>query len=162
MVREAMFSALDARGAIAGASVLDLYAGTGALGIEALSRGADRVVAVEHDARARGALSANVKTTGFSGQSRLAHGTVSAFLGAVAPPEAPFDLVFVDPPYDMPDDDVLADVRALLAPGWLEPHSFVSIERPAGARVVAPAPLRTTWERTFGDTLVLFLTAEAS
>ena len=161
MVREAVFSALVARGRVQDASVLDLYAGTGALGIEALSRGAARAVFVEHDRRALAAIRRNVQTTGFADRARVVEGAVARML-ATPVPEAPFDLVFCDPPYDTPDRDVGAVLAALTAPGWTTSRTLVCVERPAGADITPPAPLRTHWERAFGDTLVVFLTAEGT
>jgi 16S rRNA (guanine966-N2)-methyltransferase len=159
IVREAMFSALDARGAIADAVVLDLYAGTGALGLEALSRGGARAVLVERDRRALEAIGTNVGHTGFSDRARVVRSDVAAFLAVPPPTEAPFDLVFADPPYD----DATAAIEALLehlgAPGWLSPGATVSVERPVGSPVFLPKSFRTGWERTFGDTLIVFVEA---
>jgi 16S rRNA (guanine966-N2)-methyltransferase len=160
MVREAMFSALTARDAIVGARVLDLYAGTGALGIEALSRGAAHAVFVEHDRRALDAIRINLSTTGFGDASRVLANRVERALAVAPPPEAPFDLVVCDPPYDLPDAAVYAVLQSLTHPGWMTETTLVSVERPAGARIEAPPPLRTHWERTFGDTLVVFLATD--
>jgi 16S rRNA (guanine966-N2)-methyltransferase len=159
IVREAMFSALDSRGAIADAVVLDLYAGTGALGLEALSRGAEQAVLVERDRRALEAIEANVGHTGFADRARVVRSEVVAFLDGPPPPEAPFDLVFADPPYDVGAAAIEALVEDLGAPGWLSPGATVSIERPLGSGVVLPKSFRTGWERTFGDTLVVFVEA---
>ena len=159
IVREAMFSALDSRGAIADAVVLDLYAGTGALGLEALSRGADRAVLVERDRRALEAIEANVEHTGFVDRARVVRSDVEDFLDAPPPPEAPFDLVFADPPYDVGAGAIETIVEHLGAPGWLSPGATVSVERPVGSGVLLPKTFRTGWERTFGDTLVVFVEA---
>jgi len=159
IVREAMFSALDARGAIAEAVVLDLYAGTGALGLEALSRGAARAVLVESDRRALDAIGTNVGHTGFADRARVVRSDVAAFLDAPPPPEAPFDLVFADPPYDVANEAIAAFVEHLGAPGWLSPGATVSIERPVGPGLTLAKSFRTGWERTFGDTLIVFVEA---
>ena len=157
MVREAVFSALAARGALVDAQVLDLFAGSGALGIEALSRGAAAAVFVERDRTAAGVdrgerVDARLRGPG----SRRARRRRS--VPRRAPPrEAPFDLVFADPPYGAPDDEVAAVVGALVADGLLAPGVFVVLERPAGSEITLPPELRATWERTFGDTLVVFL-----
>ncbi len=157
IVREAMFSALDSRGAIADAIVLDLYAGTGALGFEALSRGAERAVFVEQDRRALEALDTNLEHTGFDDRARIARADVMDFLYVPPPPEAPFDLVLVDPPFEVADD-TLGELGGRLAePGWLSPGATVSIERSVGSPVALPKSFRTGWERTFGDTLVIFV-----
>src|ERR1700704_4875310 len=100
IAREAMFSALDARGALDGANVLDLYAGTGALAIEALSRGAAAAVLVEWDRSALEAIRSNVQVLREDVRVAVVARDVARFMAGGPPPEAPFDLVFVDPPYD--------------------------------------------------------------
>jgi 16S rRNA (guanine966-N2)-methyltransferase len=162
IVREAMFSALDSRGAIANSIVLDLYAGTGALGLEALSRGADRAVLVEVDRRALEAIDANVEHTGFGDRARVVRADVAAFLDVPAPPEAPFDLVLVDPPYGVSEEAIAELLDRLATPGWLSPGATVSIERSVASPVVLPKSFRTGWERTFGDTLVIFVEPSVS
>jgi 16S rRNA (guanine966-N2)-methyltransferase len=156
MVREAMFSALDARGALVDATVLDLFAGTGALGIEALSRGATRAVFVERDRTALDAIAANVTALRLGDRARVLAADVARFLRGMPPPDGPFDLVLADPPYDTTDADVTALLVALAAPGWLAPDAIVSVERPARHPVVVPTGWRTGWERAFGDTLLSF------
>jgi 16S rRNA (guanine966-N2)-methyltransferase len=154
-----VFSALDARGAIRDASVLDLYAGTGALAIEALSRGARGAVLVERDRAALAALTQNVAQLDLGTQTTVARLDVDRFVGGHPPGEAPFDLVLADPPYDTTDDAVAALVRAMGAPGWLAAGAVVVIERPARAAIAVPEGFRACWERTFGDTLVFFVDA---
>ena len=177
IAREAMFSALDARGALDDAIVLDLYAGTAALAIEALSRGAAAAVLVERDRAALDAIRTNLQvlpagpsanpsakpsadpSTNPSMRPRVdvVARDVGRFLAAGPPPDAPFDLVFVDPPYDTADEDVTEVLASLMAPGWLAPGAIVSVERPVRHPVVVPAGLSTGWERTFGDTLLSFV-----
>jgi 16S rRNA (guanine966-N2)-methyltransferase len=159
IVREAMFSALDSRGAIVDAVVLDLYAGTGALAFEALSRGAERAVLVEDDRGALQAINTNVGHTGFGAEARVVSSSVEAFFAVPPPPEAPFDLVFADPPYNVSDEAIEDLLNGLAGPGWLSPGATVSIERPVGAAITMPKSFRTGWERTFGDTLVVFVEA---
>ena len=164
IAREAMFSALDARGALDDANVLDLYAGTGALAIEALSRGAASAVLVESDRSALAAIRSNLQVLE-SGTDLLAAGAaaevvardVGLFLTAAPPASAPFDLVFVDPPYETPDEVISEQLGKLAAPGWLAPGAIVSVERPRRHPVVPPPALTSGWERTFGDTLLSFL-----
>jgi 16S rRNA (guanine966-N2)-methyltransferase len=160
IVREAMFSALDARGAIVDALVLDLYSGSGALAIESISRGADRAVLVEKDKVALEAISHNLEHLGIKSRARVARANVVTFLAAPPPPEAPFDLVFADPPYGTPVDAVVEMLAALLVPGWLAPEALISVERPARAEIRPPEGLRACWERTFGDSLVFFLASD--
>ena len=168
IAREAMFSALDARGVLADAIVLDLYAGTAALAIEALSRGAAAAVLVERDRAALEAIRANLLVLPSSSVDPSVNPStrprvdvvardVGRFLAAGPPPDAPFDLVFVDPPYDTADEDVTEVLAALMAPGWLAPGAILSVERPVRHPVVVPAGLSTGWERTFGDTLLSFV-----
>jgi 16S rRNA (guanine966-N2)-methyltransferase len=152
-----MFSALDARGALEDATVLDLYAGTGALAIEAVSRGAATAVVVERDRSALEAIHANVEVVSGEGVVEVVARDVVRFLAGGPPPGAPFDLVFVDPPYETADEKITDVLAALVAPGWLAPDAIVSVERPHRHPVVAPAGLTSGWERTFGDTLLTFL-----
>jgi 16S rRNA (guanine966-N2)-methyltransferase len=152
--KEALFSILGAR--VVDAVVLDLYTGSGALAIEALSRGAARVVLVDCDASAEVAVRANLHATGFDAQvARFQRSTVRSFL-AVQAPEAPFGLVFLDPPYDSPAADV-ADVLTGLADGeLLASDATVVVERPRrGETVRLPAGWGTERERVYGDTLLM-------
>ncbi|HEX5616233.1 MAG TPA: 16S rRNA (guanine(966)-N(2))-methyltransferase RsmD [Acidimicrobiia bacterium] len=159
-VKEAMFSALDARDRLVGARVLDLFAGSGALGIEALSRGATSATFVERDPDAITAIVENLHATGFDDRSDVQRRAVGALLGDLRAVAVPYDLVFADPPYDL-GADALADVLArLAASSWIAPRATVVVEH---GRAPDPVPgLRTTWERRFGDTLVIFLEPEQS
>jgi 16S rRNA (guanine966-N2)-methyltransferase len=157
IAREAMFSALDARGVLDGAAVLDLYAGTGALAIEAASRGAASAVLVERDRAALESIRANVEVLPDDVRIDVVARDVRGFLAAGPPPDAPFDIVFVDPPYETADTEITELLAALVVPGWLADGAIVSVERPVRHAVVAPAGLSTGWERSFGDTLLTFL-----
>jgi 16S rRNA (guanine966-N2)-methyltransferase len=126
-VREALFSALDARDAVRGSHVLDLYAGSGALGLEAVSRGARSAVLVESDRRAAATITANVRTLGLDAV-RVRTSTVAAALAADPGPDEAADLVLVDPPYDVPEE-ALAAVLERLGAGWLAPGGLVVVER---------------------------------
>jgi 16S rRNA (guanine966-N2)-methyltransferase len=154
-VKESVFSALGAR--LESARVLDLYAGTGALAIESLSRGASVAVLVERDREALAAIAANLEATGMA-PARVVRGDVAAVLGGPSPPEGPFDLILADPPYELGDDAVADVLGRLAAGGWLAPGALVVIERPAGA--ACPPGWVSTWKRCYGDTLVWFLQAE--
>ncbi|MDT2007850.1 16S rRNA (guanine(966)-N(2))-methyltransferase RsmD [Rhodococcus opacus] len=125
-VREALFSALHARMDLEGASVLDLYAGSGALGLEALSRGADRVVLVESDAKAAGIIKNNVTTVGLPG-AEVRGAPVAAVLAGTA--DRPYDLVIADPPYAVGDEAVQTVLGHLRANGWVGDGSIVVLER---------------------------------
>ena len=159
IVREAVFSALDARGAIVDAVVLDLFAGSGALAIEALSRGAERAVLVERDRAALDAIGHNLDTLDLGDRARVVRADVTNFLAGPPPREAPFDLVLADPPYDTTDAEVGELLGSLIAPGWLAPAALVAVERPVRSEAEPPEGLRACWERTFGDTLVTFYDA---
>jgi 16S rRNA (guanine966-N2)-methyltransferase len=157
IVREAVFSALQARDAVADANVLDLYAGSGALGIEALSRGARHATFVDSAGPAVAAIEQNLANLGLDDAGRVVRVRAGTYLDAARPNHAPFDLVFADPPYDVGDGEVTATLASLAAGSWCAPDATVVLERPAWASVTVPRGLESTWERTFGDTLVVFL-----
>jgi 16S rRNA (guanine(966)-N(2))-methyltransferase RsmD len=114
-LRETLFNVLAPR--IAGARLLDGFAGTGAIGIEAISRGASRVTFVERDGKALRVLSANVAACGVEAESEILRGDVLT-LAARRPVAGPFDVIVLDPPYDVPQlPTVLSAVAGLLAPG---------------------------------------------
>jgi 16S rRNA (guanine966-N2)-methyltransferase len=140
-------------------AVLDLYAGSGALAIEALSRGARHAVLVDRDRLAVDACRRNLASTRFRERARVQTSTASAFLSGGPPAEAPFGLVFLDPPYDTPDAGIARVLDSLAAPGWLASGASVVVERSAGARVPVPVGWTPGWERGYGDTLVTVLTA---
>lgn len=149
-VREALFNVLAARLDFDGLRVLDLYAGSGALGLEALSRGAASALLVESDRRAADVIAANIATVGLPG-AVLRRGSVTAVLAAGAP--TPVDLVLADPPYDL-DASVVNDVLdSLSRNGWVRPGAVVVIERPAGAPELTWPPGWVVWpSRRYGDT----------
>ncbi len=152
-VKEALFSSLGSR--VSGATVLDLYAGSGALAIEALSRGAARAVLVDRDAAAATAIRANLDTTGFGAIGRLQRVAVTTFLGRGAP-EAPFDLVFLDPPYDLTSTEVADALVGLAAGALVAEGGTVVVERPkSGEPLVLPEGWAIEKERAYGDTLLV-------
>jgi 16S rRNA (guanine(966)-N(2))-methyltransferase RsmD len=154
-VKESLFSALGP-GRLVGARVLDLYAGSGALGLEALSRGAAEALLVDRDKAAAAAIRANVATLGFEGRAVLRQAAVATVLGGPRPGE-PFDLALLDPPYDTPAADVEATLRLLVEGEWVTADATVVVERAAGSPpLIWPAGWGSTWERCYGDTLVLF------
>lgn len=158
-VKEAVFSALDARGLVDGAAVLDLWAGTGALAIEALSRGAERALVVERDPAVAQLAAENLAVCGFTEVGRVEIRDVMTATAAPPPPEAPFDLVVADPPYEAEATEIEAVLAALRAPGWLADDATIVVERRAGREPFRPGGWRVSWERSFGDTLVAFLEA---
>lgn len=147
-VREALFNALAAADELAGARVLDLYAGSGALGLEALSRGAADALFVEADRRAADVLRANLAAVGLGGTVLPAKVEVAL---AGGPPE-PFDLVLADPPYDV-DGRTLHDVLVRLAGGWLAPGALIVLERATrDGDVDWPDEYRPLKAKRYGDT----------
>jgi 16S rRNA (guanine966-N2)-methyltransferase len=154
-VKESVFSALGPT-RVVGARVLDLYAGSGALGLEALSRGAAEAVFVDRDAAAARAIRANIETLGFEGRAVLRPSSVTALLAGPRPGD-PFDLALLDPPYDTPAAEVEAVLRLLIEGEWLTPDGTVVVERAANSAPLGwPGGWGSTWERCYGDTLVLF------
>lgn len=148
-VKEAVFSSLQPL--LAGASVLDAYAGSGALGLEARSRGAAHVTAVEADARVLDVLRANVATVGLDGVEVVAGDVRRALAGAL--PGAPFDLALLDPPYRMDAGELGAVLAGLVV--HLAPGATVVVEREARADAVPwPPDLLPAGSRRYGDTAV--------
>jgi 16S rRNA (guanine(966)-N(2))-methyltransferase RsmD len=115
------------RGSLAGARVLDLYAGSGAVGLEALSRGAEHVLLVEHGSRATRVIRDNIEAIGLPG-AVLAVGRVERVL-ARGPDGDRYDVVFADPPYALADAEVTRMLTALAEQGWLAPGALVIVER---------------------------------
>lgn len=157
-VREALFSALVSRMDLDGLRVLDLYAGSGALGLEALSRGAKELLLVESDRRAAAVLQQNIADVRLAGAVvRVA--PVATVLGGAA--GQPYDLVFSDPPYAVADEAVVADLEALLTNGWVSTGSVIALERSSRSpETVWPSgfvPLRV---RKYGETKVELASVE--
>lgn len=126
--REGLFSTWQAlQGTLDGARVLDLYAGSGAIGLEALSRGAGHALLVEADARAVRTVRENVKAIGLPGAEVRAGKAAQIIQGGA--PTAPYDLVFLDPPYVVTDDDLREILLTLRAGGWLTDDALVTVER---------------------------------
>ncbi|MFV2143399.1 MULTISPECIES: 16S rRNA (guanine(966)-N(2))-methyltransferase RsmD [Isoptericola] len=160
-VREAMFSRLEHYGVIDGGRVLDLFAGSGALGIEAASRGAAQVLLVESARRAAEVARRNVETLGLGGTVRVLAEPAErctarlAADGVADGPGGPLDLVLVDPPYDL-SGTVLAGILADLAvPGVLAPEAVVVVERARrSGEPDWPDGLAAIATKTYGDTAV--------
>ncbi|MER7456194.1 16S rRNA (guanine(966)-N(2))-methyltransferase RsmD [Micromonospora sp. NPDC126480] len=135
-VREALFSAVQAEVDLDGARFADLYAGSGAVGLEALSRGAAHVLLVESDPRAARVIRENIAALRAGPAVRLVTGKVATVLAA-GPDAEPYDVVFADPPYGVPDEEVSAMLGALAAKGWLAPDALVVVERSSRTGPVA-------------------------
>jgi 16S rRNA (guanine966-N2)-methyltransferase len=153
-VREAMFSAIGARMELVGARVLDCYAGSGALGIEALSRGAGQALFVESDRRAAAVLGRNLATLAVHG-GEVRTATVESVAAAAAPRQ--YDLLVADPPYALASGALAAVLAALLRNGWLAPQALLAVERPARAGELPwPDGLLEIGTRRYGDTVVCY------
>lgn len=159
-VRESLFSSVDSLLLAQGTrwpdvTVLDLYAGSGAVGLEALSRGARAAVLVERARAALPVLRANVAVVGLPGAHVVAADVDR--LAAHAALAGPATLVFVDPPYDVPSGVLRTRLDELLAAGWIAPDAVVIVER--GGRD-EESPLPPSWiedrRRTFGDTVLWY------
>ncbi len=137
---------------VEGARVLDLFAGTGALGLEALSRGAAYALFVDDSAEGRGLVRGNIDTLGVAGITKVFRRDATR-LGP-AHPNAPFSLVFCDPPYGR--DLAPAALASAIEGGWLTAGALVVVEEAADAAVALPSPLALLEERAYGDTKVLF------
>jgi 16S rRNA (guanine966-N2)-methyltransferase len=149
-VRESLFNIVTARRELAGLAVLDLYAGSGALGLEALSRGAASALFVESDQRTAAVIARNIESLGLAGAT-LRRGTVAAVLAAGT--SSAVDLVLADPPYDVDAAEVEAVLAALTTAGWAREGTVVVVERAAdGAPLTWPAGWRAWPERVYGDT----------
>jgi 16S rRNA (guanine966-N2)-methyltransferase len=153
-VREAFFSAVESRmGLWSGLRVLDLYAGSGAIGLEALSRGASGATAVEQDQRTAALIRRNAETIGLplevvtrSVRTHLVEATPSAY-----------DVVFSDPPYSLATDQVVGDLVVLGERGWLAEDALVVVERSSrGEPVGWPEGFEPDRVRSYGETQLTF------
>ena len=127
-VREAFFSSLESLTDLPGARVADLYAGSGAVGLESLSRGASYALLVESDAKAARVIRDNIVALRVGPATRLITGKVLQAL-AGTPDGEPFDVVFADPPYAVDADEVDTVQQLLVTNGWLAPDAVVVFER---------------------------------
>jgi 16S rRNA (guanine966-N2)-methyltransferase len=158
-VREALFSALEAQlGSLTGLRFLDLYAGSGAVGLEAASRGAGVLTAVESDRRTARMVRDNATALGFHKVEVLAQ-PVARALGV--PPRAPYDVVFADPPYPLSNEELEDVLDLLVANDWLGAGSVLVVER--SARSVEPAwprGLVREREKRYGETVLWYVRAD--
>jgi len=156
MAREGVFSSLGAL--VPGARVLDLYAGTGAMGIEALSRGAEHAVLVERDRAAVRAIRDNLGRTRLTERGEVVASDVGRFVTRDDKDRVRFDLVLADPPYETPVGEVEA-VLGALARGWLAGEgSRAVLTRPArSSTLVIPVHFSVARRLTYGDSLVLII-----
>ena len=152
--REALFNSLGALLDLEGAAVLDLYAGSGALGLEALARGAASVLFVESSPKVLPVLRGNLDAVGLPG-GRIMAGSVPAVVAGRAP--AQVDLVLADPPYATGDGEVLAVLDGLVTGGWLAPGAVLVVERSSRGETFAwPTPLVGLRDRRYGEALLRY------
>jgi 16S rRNA (guanine966-N2)-methyltransferase len=154
-VREALFSAVESWcGSLSGLRFLDLYAGSGAVGLEAWSRGAGVVTLVESDRKTARLITDNAHAVGFA-KPEIVAAPVTSVLSR--PPTAPYDVVYADPPYPVQDQAVGADLDLLDRNGWLVPGAMVVVER--SVRSAAPAwpdGFTDVRQRRYGETVLWY------
>ncbi|MDI2028562.1 16S rRNA (guanine(966)-N(2))-methyltransferase RsmD [Saccharopolyspora sp. TS4A08] len=151
-VREALFNSLETMLDIDGVRVLDLYGGSGALGLEALSRGAGHATFVESDRRAAQILKRNAASLGFR-DVRVEQAKAETL--TASPAAEPFDVVLADPPYDLSAELLQRVLDGLVENGWVEPGSVVIVERAVRSGDPDwPAPLEGLRSKRYGDTAV--------
>lgn len=159
-VKEAIFSRLDHENQLRGAWVLDAFAGSGALGLEALSRGAKRAVFVESDPAAVAVIRANVESLGLAKATEVARDRVLPWLGRSSRPVdlATFDIALLDPPYALPADELAATLAALVP--RLTEGAVVVVEWSSRSEAPAwPKGLAPTGVKRYGETTVHYAVA---
>ncbi|MFC8271524.1 16S rRNA (guanine(966)-N(2))-methyltransferase RsmD [Streptomyces sp. NPDC057271] len=149
--REGLFSTWESLlGTLHGTRVADLYAGSGAVGLEALSRGAVHALLVEADARAARTVRENIRSLGLPG-AELRTGKAEQIVTGAAP-DAPYDLVFLDPPYAVSDDDLREILLTLRSGGWIADDAVVTVERSTrGGEFAWPAGFTSLRARRYGE-----------
>ena len=148
-MKEAVFSSL---GDVEGLRVLDLYAGSGALGLEGLSRGATHAIFVEKERDAILKLEQNIDATKLGDRAEVVWADVISTLERGA--DERVDLVFVDPPYNNSPTSVLEAMEAIVMNGWLSDNGRVVLHRPARERPMEPLGLKVQWSRDYGQSNV--------
>lgn len=159
-IRESLFSKLESRDLLESSHVLDLYAGTGALALEAVSRGASVAWMVERDGKAAAVCVANARLVQkalqdeeLEAETKVVNKSVAAMLAGEASPR--FDIVFIDPPYEVTNEEVTANLTALEA--HLNADAVVVVERSSRSGAVsAPKYLKLDEEKSYGDTVLYF------
>ena len=154
MAREGLFASLG--GLVDGARCLDLYAGTGAAGIEALSRGAEAAVFVDRAAPAVAIVRENLRRSGFEASGTVIRADVGRWLAAPLAPQAPFDIVVGDPPY-ADDEAALGSVLSSLDAGWLAPEGWTVVVTRGHKSPLPAVPVHWAVRRRlrYGDSLLI-------
>ncbi|KAK1182430.1 16S rRNA (guanine(966)-N(2))-methyltransferase RsmD [Streptomyces sp. NBS 14/10] len=150
--REGLFSTWESLlGPLRGARVLDLYGGSGAVGLEALSRGAEHVLLVESDARAARTIRANIRALGLPG-AELRTGRAEQAIAGPTPASGPYDVVFLDPPYAVADEELREILLTLAGNRWLAPDALATVERSTrGGDFGWPAGFEGLRARRYGE-----------
>lgn len=153
-VREALFSTLLSEfGSLDGLRILDLFAGSGAVGLEALSRGAAHADLVEHDRKAADTIRGNVAELGATGGHTAA---MSAARFIQQTPSAPYDVLFLDPPYAFDSGELHDLLESLGSPVWSQPDSLFIVERAKRDAFVWPATFRSVKDKKYGETILWY------
>jgi 16S rRNA (guanine966-N2)-methyltransferase len=154
-VREALFSSIEAWcGSLQGLRFLDLYAGSGAVGLEAWSRGAGVVTLVESDRRTARLIEQNARALGFA-KANVVAAAVSSTL--TKPPSAPYDVAFLDPPYPLDETALAEDLASLGGDSWLVPGAMVVVERSSRSPEPAwPNGIEGERSRRYGETTLWY------
>ncbi|MDR0435596.1 MAG: 16S rRNA (guanine(966)-N(2))-methyltransferase RsmD [Propionibacteriaceae bacterium] len=160
-VREAVFNtlvdwagsaAVDSARQFEGISFLDLYAGSGAMGLEAASRGASPVTCVERDANATKSIRDNVAALRL--EVRVVANQVAQYLGG---PAAPFDIIFLDPPYDTGNDEIERCLAAITRCGWFADDGVIVVERSSRSEPFEwPSEVERQWQKSYGETVIYY------
>jgi 16S rRNA (guanine966-N2)-methyltransferase len=160
-VREALFSSIESWcGSLQGLRFLDLYAGSGAVGLEGMSRGAGVVTLVEVDRRTARVIEQNAKALGFA-KAEVVCASVTTTL--TRPPMAPYDVVFMDPPYPLDDTSVGEELALLSAQGWLVPGALVVVERSSRSpEPIWPDGIEGRRSKRYGETTLWYGHAAAN
>lgn len=154
-VREALFNSLGGLVDLSGCRFADLYAGSGAVGIEALSRGASHVLFVESDPATARVLRGNLTHLGVGGAADLVVAPVARAVSGE--PAAAYDVIFADPPYEVPDSDVGVVLRHLVVGGWVAPDGVVVVERGSRSGSLTWVPGLTGFRsRRYGETILWY------
>ncbi|SDS00428.1 16S rRNA (guanine(966)-N(2))-methyltransferase RsmD [Microlunatus soli] len=161
-VREALFSIIaswagtagsGAEDQLAGLAFLDLYAGSGAVGLEAASRGATRVLMVESDRRTARIIGENIRELDVGAQVRT--GRVEDVIGS--PPPGEYDVIFLDPPYELNSARLSGQLATLLEQGWITDDALVVVERSARSEELTwPEDPADVWTKNYGETVLHF------
>lgn len=146
--RESLFNTLLTYIELTDARVLELFAGSGAVGIEALSRGASQVTFVDSARPAVATITANLRAVGLTG-GLVRCATAASYLRSA--PADPYDVVFLDPPYALPDDDLRALLAQLVEHQWVRLGGLVVVERAAGQPLEFAEPIETLKQRRYGS-----------